>query len=442
MKRKIDRYLQEWKAMNGHKPLVVKGARQVGKTYSIRQFGSSYSSFIEINFITHPEYKAIFSDGFSVEAILRQLSFVNPQLRFMPNDTLIFFDEMQEYPNCATSLKFFHEDGRYDVVCSGSLMGINYSDITSNSVGYKTDFTLYSLDFEEFLWAHGYTDEQIGEVFSHLVSLIPFTQLEMDTFFKLFLSYIVVGGMPEIVANYVATKNFSDTLGLQRQLLTDYEQDITKYAVGIDKAKIRNVYRHIPVFLSKENKKFQITKVAANANNRSYAGCVDWLRDAGIVNICHCLHLPELPLKGNYDESKYKLYYHDSGLLIGALDDEAGADLRRNQNFGVYKGAIYENVVAEALVKSGFQLYYYQKENAQLEMDFFIRNNDNLIPIEVKAKDGATMSLNRLIQSDSFPDIRFGVKLCRRNVGFNGKFYTIPYFCAFLLKRWVECWKK
>ena len=225
---------------------------------------------------------------------------------------------------------------------------------------------------------------------------------------------------------------------MQRQLLFDYEEDITKYAHGIDKAKIKNVYRHIPFFLAKENKKFQITKVAAHARSREYAGCVDWLRDAGIVNVCYCMNFPELPLRGNYDESKYKVFYHDNGLLIASLDEESSQDLRRNKNLGVYKGAVFENIVAEAFVKQGYPIYYYKKDNAQLEMDFFLRDADSLIPVEVKAGDNATVSLNNLVKSDSYPDIRYGIKLCHKNIGFNGLFYTFPYFCAFLLKRWLE----
>lgn len=438
MKRKIDLYLQEWKQNPEHKPLIVRGARQVGKTFSIREFGKSYKSFVEINFITHPEFKGIFSQGYSVAEVEKQISFLHPDFQFVPGNTLIFFDEMQEFPDCATCLKFFKEDGRYDVICSGSMMGLNYKDITSNSVGYKTDYTMYSLDFEEFLWARGYKSEQIEDLFQHLAALKPFSTLEMDVMNNLFLEFAVVGGMPAVVNRFIEAGNYSGILDMQRQLLFDYEEDITKYAQGIDKAKIKNVYRHIPFFLAKENKKFQITKVASHARSRDYMGCIEWLQDAGIVNVCHCLNQPELPLKGNYDETKYKVYYHDNGLLMATLDEESAQDLRRNKNLGVYKGAVYENIVAEALVKQGYPVYYYKKENAQLEMDFFLRDADSLIPVEVKASDNATVSLNNLIKSNAYTDIKYGIKLCHRNIGFNGKFYTFPYFCAFLLRRWLE----
>ena len=438
MRRKIDQYLKNWKEKKDRKPLIIKGARQVGKTYSIREFGKTYKSFIEINFVTHPEFKSIFSQGFSIDSIEQQISFRHPEFKFIPNNTLIFFDEIQEYPDCATSLKFFKEDGRFDVICSGSMMGINYKDITSNSVGYKTDITMYSLDFEEFLWAKGYDETHIKGMFGHLVELTPFSALEMDVMNEYFLQYAVVGGMPEMVKRFVATGNYFGIAEMQQQLLLDYENDITKYASNMDKAKIKSVYRNIPVFLAKENKKFQITKVAAHARTRDFVGCIEWLQDAGIVNVCHCLNFPELPLKGNYDDLKYKIYYHDNGLLIASLDEASALDLRRNRNLGVFKGALYENIVAEALAKSGLPIYYYKKENAQLEMDFFVRDLDSLIPVEVKAKDGATISLNNLIKSNSYPDVKYGIKLCNRNVGFNGSFYTFPYFCTFLLKRWLD----
>lgn len=439
MKRKIDIILQEWKKQRDRKPLIIRGARQIGKTYSIRRFGESYKSFIEINFVTNPEYKEIFADGYSAASVTKLISFRNPKAKFIPGETLIFFDELQEYPDCATCLKFFHEDGRYDVVCSGSLMGINYNLISSNSVGNKSNLTMHSFDFEEFLWAKEYSQTQIDEMLAHMVDVTPFTQLEMQVLERLFIEYAVLGGMPTVLNDYFQTGYFSNTLALQRQLLMDYEEDIVKYANGIDKAKIKSIYRHIPVALAREDKKFQITKVAPGARSREYIGCIDWLKDAGVINACYCLNFPMLPLKGNYDEGKYKLYYHDTGLLIASLDDETGDDLRRNQNLGVYKGAIFENIVSEALVKSDLPLYYYRDSNSQLEMDFFIRNHEGLIPIEVKAKDGATASLNHLLNDKGrYPDIHFGIKLCNRNIGFNGKFYTFPYFCTFLLQRWLK----
>lgn len=438
LKRKIDKYLTDWKNRPDKKPLIIKGARQIGKTRSVEWFaGQNYVSVIEINFIEQKKYREIFNDGFEVDAILKNISLLNPELKFIPGNTIFFFDELQACPNCATSLKFFKLDGRFDVICSGSLMGISYREIESNSVGYKEDYEMHSMDFEEFLWAMGYNDEFTADLLSQMLDVRPLSELQMDTLMSLFRDYVIIGGMPEVVSTYVRNKNFSGTLDIQRQLLKDYEEDITKYVEGLDKAKVKAVYNHISTFLAKENKRFQITKIARNARNRDYMGCVEWLADAGVVNVCYCLNQPELPLKGNYDPKMYKIYFKDTGLLIASLDEEAQEDLRANRNLGTYKGAIYENIVGDMLVKQGYRLFYYHSDRPALEMDFFIRDADSLIPVEVKANDGATASLNRLLNDDKYNDVKYGIKLGYRNIGFNGKFYTFPYFLTFLLRRFV-----
>lgn len=438
LKRKIDKYLTDWKNRSDRKPLIIKGARQIGKTRSVEWFaGQNYASVIEINFIEQKKYREIFNDGFEVDAILKNISLLNPELKFIPGNTIFFFDELQACPNCATSLKFFKLDGRFDVICSGSLMGISYNEIESNSVGYKEDYEMHSIDFEEFLWAMGYNDDFTADLLSQMLDVRPLSELQMDTLMSLFRDYVIIGGMPEVVSTYVRNKNFSGTLDIQRQLLKDYEEDITKYVEGLDKAKVKAVYNHISTFLAKENKRFQITKIARNARNRDYMGCVEWLADAGVVNVCYCLNQPELPLKGNYDPKMYKIYFKDTGMLIASLDEEAQEDLRANKNLGTYKGAIYENIVGDMLVKQGYRLFYYHSDRPALEMDFFIRDADSLIPVEVKANDGATASLNRLLNDDKYNDVKYGIKLGYRNIGFNGKFYTFPYFLTFLLRRFV-----
>ena len=443
LKRKIDSYLQSWKTSLGKKPLIVNGARQIGKTRSIEWFAkNNYGHVVQINFVEQPKYKGIFDDGFEVDSIIKNISLLNPDYEFVANDTLLFFDELQACPNCATALKFFKIDGRYDVICSGFLMGINYREIESNSVGYKEDYEMHSMDFEEFLWAKGYSEDFVEGLYRHMHELKPFSQLQLDVLFGLFREYVTLGGMPEVVNTYIRNNNFSGTLELQRQLLKDYEEDITKYVEGLDKAKVKAIYNHISTFLAKENKRFQITKVARNARNRDYVGCVDWLADAGVINVCYCMNYPELPLKGNYDPKLYKIYFKDTGLLIASLDEEAQDDLRANKNLGTYKGAIYENIVGDMLVKQGYGLFYYSSDKPALEMDFFVRDADSLIPVEVKAMDGATASLNNLLKDDKYPDVKYGIKLGYKNVGFNGKFYTFPYFLTFLLKRFVAGRKK
>ena len=438
-KRKIDDFLQEWKADAKHKPLIIKGARQIGKTESILHFAKqNYKNIIYINFALEKKFMQILADGYDVESVTRNITLADPSIQFIPKESIILFDEIQENPDVATTLKSFHRDGNYDVICSGSMLGINYKRIHSNSVGSKTDYEMFSMDFEEFLWAKGYGEEQIASILSHMLENKPFNENELSIFKELFLSYSVLGGMPDVVKQYLETGTFSGTLDLQNQIRLDYEEDVRKYAEGLDQTKIISVYRSIPAQLAKENKKFQFNKVAKNARSREYSGCIDWLKDAGIIMECNCLQFPELPLKGNIEESKYKLYYMDTGLLISSLDEEAQEDLRVNKNLGVYKGALYENFVAEAFVKQGFGLYYYKKENASLEEDFFVRTQNALVPVEVKANSNQSKALSALISNKRYQDISFGIKLGDVNVGHANHIYTFPYFCAFKLKEYLK----
>lgn len=439
LKRKIDRYLTEWKSNPERNPLIVKGPRQIGKTESILRFASAnYDSVVYINFVEEPKYHMITADGYKADDIIKNISRIDPAKRFIPGNTLLFFDELQAFPNIATALKFFKIDGRFDVICSGSLLGINYQQIESNSVGYKTDYEMYSLDFEEFLWAKGYDDTAIDEMLTHILELKPFNAVEMSVYNELFLDYCILGGMPAVEREYIEKGTFEGTLQIQRQLIEDYKEDIRKYADGMDQARILNVFNQIPPQLAKENKKFQISKVAKGARFKDYRGCIEWLCDAGIVEICYCLHFPELPLKGNYDESKFKLYFADTGLLVAMLDDESQEDLRVNKNLGVYKGALYENIVGEALTKCGMGLYYYKREDSTLEQDFFVRTKKSLLPLEVKARNGTAKSLQALIAGEKYPDIQNALKLCAGNVGYNNHILAMPYFCAFLLKRYLQ----
>lgn len=437
LRRKIDEFLIQWKNNPDRLPLIIRGPRQIGKTSSIKHFAKYYKNFVEINFIDQPQYSKIFSSGYSPENVIKEISLINPTFNFIPNETLILFDEMQACPDCATSLKFFKIDGRYDVICSGSLLGINYEEITSVSVGYQENHEMHSLDFEEFLWAKGYSQDQIDDIYFHIKNLKPFSENEFNVWMNCFKEYMMTGGMPRVVNKFIEQNHFSGILQEQIQILKAYEEDILKYAKGLEKAKIKNIYSHIPVFLAKENKRYQITKVATGARNREYIGTVDWLKDAGIVNVCYNLESLELPLKGNYNPKEYKIYYRDTGLLIASLDEEAQIDLRQNKNFNTYKGAIYENIVSDMLVKQGYELFFYKNEKSTIEMDFFIRDAESIIPVEVKAGDSATISLKNLIGKDKYPNIHYGIKLCAKNIGFNEKFYTFPYFCTFLLKRYM-----
>lgn len=439
LKRKIDKFLDEWLISDKKKPLIIKGARQIGKTKTIEEFAKRNNlSLVEINFVLNPEFRDIFDDGYKVDKILENISFKDPSLEFIPGKTLIFFDEIQKCINAATSLKSFKIDGRFDVICSGSLMGLSYKEIESVSTGHKIDYTMYSMDFEEFLWALGYKEEQIESLYECMKNLSPLSETQFNVLLDRFHQYMVLGGMPEVVKLFVDQKNYSGTLALQKQIILDYEEDITKYVEGLDKTKILNVFRKIPVFLGQDNKKFKISKVAHGARNREYTGVTDWLIDAGIVNISYCLNDLALPLKGNYDSDNYRMYFMDTGLLVASLDEESSKDLRDNKNFNTYKGAIYENIVGDMLKKSGYNLYFYKNEDGTQEVEFFVRDAKNLIPIDVKATDGKVKSIKSFIEDKNIKDINFGIKLAEKNIGFENNIYTFPYFLTFLLKRFLS----
>ncbi len=439
LRRKIELYLETWKNRN-HKPLIIKGARQIGKTTSILNFARrNYSSVIYINFYESPEYKQIFNDGYGVDNIIHNLSFMRPDLQFIPNNTLIFFDEIQEYMDATTSLKFFSIDGNYDVICSGSSLGVKYKNVSSVSVGYKEDLEMFSLDFEEFLWANGYSDEQINTLLiDNILKLKPYSSLILNQMNKLFMDYIIVGGMPAIVNHYIETKTFSNLLDMQKQLLKDYDDDIGKYANGLESSRIRNMFRHIAPQLGKDNHKFQITKLGHGARSYQYKGCEEWLSDAGVINTCYCLNQLELPLKGNENQENYRIYFSDTSLLLASLDDESQNDLRFNKNLNVYKGALYENFCAEALRKQGYELHYYRSEDSRTELNFLLRIKDNIVPIEVKAGKSKARSLSTVINDDSIPSIQYGIKYSMNNIGAENHIITLPYFTLFLLKQVIS----
>jgi len=436
LRRKFDDWLGLWKKDPNRKPLLVKGARQVGKTESIRHFANAnYENVIEVNFVFQPEFKQITADGYKAENVIKRMSALNPLLRFIPGKTLLFFDEIQEFPDIATSFKDFKADERYDVISSGSMLGVHYKQIASIPVGFKTDYNLASLDFEEFLWACGYEANFIDGVFAHVVERKPFDAMTLDLMKRLFLDYCALGGMPEILRNYFEKGTFEGSSALQRELFLAYRDDVRKYADGVDQTRILNVLDHVAQQLAKENRKFQISKVARDARFKDYRGCVDWLKDAGVINVCHAMTFPELPIGGNQAEDKFKIYFADSGLLLGQLDDESQRDFRMNRNLGTYRGGLFENIVGEALIKSGAPLVYYKREDSTLEMDFFLRDAEHLVPVEVKAGSAKAKSLRTMVDSEHYPDIKWGIKLADGNVGFSNGILTLPQWSAFLLKR-------
>lgn len=434
LRRKFDTLLQQWKKRENRLPLIIKGARQVGKTETIRHFADeSYANFIEINFVERPEFKEIIRDGFSVDALIRNISIIDPKLRFIPDNTLLFFDELQEFPEIATALKFFAQDGRFDVICSGSLLGIQVKRVKSYSVGFQETETMYSLDFEEFLWGCGYQDTQLDGLLEPIITRNPFGKAVKDTMDRHFLDYCVTGGMPDVLETYFANGTFENVPQTQRRILEDYRIDIRKYAEGLDPVRIQMVFDSIPAQLAKENRKFQWSVVSKGTTRRDYWGCVEWLEDAGVVNKCKRLDIPELPLGAHLDNDAFKLYLCDSGLLLSMLEKEIQEDVRIRRNLGTWKGGLFENIAGEALIKAGIPLAYFKRENSTLEMDFLTRSTDSIIPIEIKAENNRSKSLRMLIDSKTYKDIHWGIKLVNGNVGFENGILTIPQWCAFKL---------
>ena len=325
--------------------LVVKGARQVGKTFIIDKFArENYENYVYINFDENPGYKVIFDGDLDVNNLIKQISLRVPNVSLVPHKTIIFLDEIQNCPNARTALKFLALDKRFDVIASGSLLGINYKEVESFPVGYTEQLEMYSLDFEEFLWANGIEEQSILDVkeFFDKKEVVP--QAMHERMMELFKEYIVVGGMPRVVNDFVKNHNFANVLKIQKAIISDYEDDIAKYADGSEKAKARACFLSIPKHLSKDYKKFRYSLVMPSGSSRKYAGSLMWLYDAGIINFCHNLEIPQLPLEGNSKSDTFKVYMRDTGLLVAMLDEGTQEDII-DGNLGIYKGAIYENII-------------------------------------------------------------------------------------------------
>lgn len=437
LKRKIDDYLIKWKKNDNRLPLIIYGARQIGKTTSIREFAKkNYKSVIEINFISNPECISFFS-SFNIDDIINKISFYNPAFKFIPGETLIFFDEIQAFMDVTTSLKFFALDKRFDVICSGSALGINNLHISSVSVGYKAEYVMHSLDFEEYLWALGYTTTMIDLLKKHLFELVPLDKGILDVLFKHYDDYMTVGGMPKIVDNYIKTKLFDEVYLLQKELRKDYLDDIKQYVDGLDKAKVAKIYEMVPLQLAKDNHKFQFSKMGHGARFSSYFDCFNWLKDAGIINVLYNLNKLELPLKLEMQDNNFRVYFSDMGLFMAFLDKNSENILRTNRDFNIYKGALYESAILESLLKSGFEnIFFYRSLDSTIELDFILEYFNNIIPIEVKSKSGRTKSLNKVLEENK--EIKLAIKLAKTNIGYNDRILTIPYPLAFLIKEYLN----
>ena len=438
LKRKAYDELLKWKKEHKNKCLMVKGARQVGKTYLVREFGKKeYDSFIEINFIKQKELKDIFEGELSAENIYKRMSLLMSDIHFIPGNTLIFLDEIQNCGNARTAIKFLAEDGRYDVITSGSLLGLTYAENgdeeaeipESVPTGYEDFITLYSLDFEEFLWAEGFSADAINILREYFENKVKVPDGINEKYESLFREYIVVGGMPDVVANYVVNHDFNQVQEIQERILENYKFDISKHAKGAEKTKVRKCYDAIPVQLAKELKKFQYSTVEKGQTRKKYGDSIQWLEDSALVHVCNNIQEPFIPLMANAREDQFKLYINDTGLLCALYGTETKKAIMMNTIKGNAKGGIYENIIAESLVKRGYKLYYY-KPNDDNELEFLIEKDGEVRPIEVKAGNNATVSLNNFIR-DYEPSIAY--KFVLGNIGMNDKKITLPHYMIMFL---------
>ena len=442
LKRKIYSRLLDWKHRRHHehikKCLLVKGARQVGKSFIIREFGQrEYESFVCIDFFRQPDLKYIFDGDLTAEEILKRITAHIRNFRLIPGSTLIFLDEIQRCGNARTAIKFLAEDMRFDVISSGSLMGLTYGEDDDETtevpasvpVGYETQITMYSIDFEEFLWAYGYDDSAVSVLRSYFESGETIPEAVHQKYESLFREFMVVGGMPEVVADFAVHKDFNRVDSIQNDIIAEYRDDISKHAKGREKQLVRMCYDAVPKQLAKELKKFQYSTVEKGQTRRKYGGSVQWLKDSEIVNACYNIHEPYLPLMANANEEQFKLYLNDTGLLCCMYGFETKLAVLKDTIRGNARGGIYENIIAECLLKQGYTLYYF-KPDSEHEIEFLIEKNGEVIPVEVKAGNNPTVSLNQFIEEFE-PSVAY--KLIGGRNGRAGAKITLPhYFVMFL----------
>ena len=438
LKRKIEQKLLEWKNTENHNPLIIKGCRQCGKTFIAEDFArKNYGNVIYMNFFENQDYLSVFDGSLNVDNLVMMMSAVlGEKAAFVPGDTIIILDEIQVCPNARTALKFFKLDGRFDVIGTGSLLGVKgYRDnAVSVPVGYETVIEMYPLDFEEFLWANGIAPQIIALLRNLLTKETPVPEALHSRLRNLFLQYAVVGGMPEAVNSFLATKQMNKVLEIQRNILLSYEDDMVKYAENKDKPLIKGCFQSIPKQLSKENKKFQYSLIKKGSTAARYAGCLQWIEDAGIIKRCYNLALPELPLAGNAVDDIFKVYMQDTGLFIAMLEDGTQFDILQGNLWG-YKGAIFENLAADIFTKMGRKLYYYHKDSG-LEIDFVIRYNGEAVLVEVKASSGNIKSAKTILNHPEKYHVNRAIKLGDYNIGRaedKSPVLTLPFYMCFLL---------
>lgn len=439
LKRKMYQILLDWKATNSRECLLIKGARQIGKTFIVQEFGKNeYESYIEINFLKNPSFKEIFEGDLSADEIYKRMTAYLPGQKFTKGSTLVFLDEIQKCAKARTALKFLAEDNRYDVIASGSLLGLHYGqdadteveEIESIPVGYERQIIMYSLDFEEFLWAYGYGNDTIEYLRSFYEKREKVPVSLNEKFENILREYIVVGGMPEAVQIFVDTKDFNEVQAVQEKILAAYDDDIASHAKGAEKVKVRACYDSLPRQLARENKKFKYSEVEKRGNARKFGDSITWLKDSNLVHVCYNVYEPYLPLIANSKNDEFKLYMNDSGLLLAKYGMQTKLAVLSKKISGNAKGGIYENVISEMLIKRGYNLNYFKTQNSSMEIEFIIEKDGEVVPVEVKAGNSSTVSLNHFIETFN-PSIAY--KMIDGNIGDSNNKITLPHYMAMFI---------
>ena len=433
LKRKFYDTMRKWKAKKGRKPLFVRGARQVGKTFIIDLFGKTeYAGYVYLNFLENPDWKRIFEGALDARTICSRLSLMKRDARIVPGDTLLFLDEIQECGEARTALKFLSQDGSCDVVASGSLLGIQYKKVKSVPVGYEEPVAMYSLDFEEFLWAKGYRQDHIDALREAFENRGKVDDLLNETMHREIREYMAIGGMPEVVEAYVAKGDYAEADEIQQRIISDYLDDIANYAPPADVPKIKSCFRSIPRQLAREteNRKFKYAEVEKGVGARKFRDSVEWLRDAWMAEMAFNLAAPLLPLSAYEQEDCFKLYMSDIGLLAALYGYATKAAVVNETIAGSVKGALYENLIAGMLERKGIPLYYFKNEEGSREVEFMVERDGGIVPVEVKASNGATLSLNEVLEK---PQVPYGYKFVDGNIGVSGKKITLPHYMAMFI---------
>lgn len=443
LKRKVYPKLLQWKVEKEGKCLIVSGARQVGKTYIIRAFAAQeYESFIELNFLETPSLRRIFEGDLDVSAILMGIGLYFPGASIIPGKTLLFLDEIQDCPNAVTALKFLAQDKRFDVIASGSALGIAYNRVTSYPVGYVDYLDMYALDFTEFLWALGISDEIIHQLHLHFLERTEVPAFLHERMMQLLRQYMAVGGMPEAVSSFAGSADYAKVDQIQQRIHRDYLADIARYSSPDIKRKAEKCYESIPLQLSKENHKFQYKMVEKNGTGRKFDSSLDWLFSAHMAYPVMNVSLVDYPLKAFSIDDSLRVYPSDIGLLTASYGFSMKAALLQDIDFRqpaaspllrTAKGGLYEALAADLLIKSGHRdLHFYRNDSGSVEMEFLLENENGVIPVEIKAGRNPTRSLDNLLKKDT---IAYGYKFADQNIGCAGKKITMPLYMLMFMDK-------